>query len=118
MHIFLPGYFNWKKELASLTLLNRQLMYVHMFFVAFVILLMGILCICCPADLMHTGLGRIISFGLFVFWGCRLVFQFLVYSPELWKGKLFETFIHVLFSMLWAYFSIVFFLVAINFQHV
>lgn len=109
VHLIFPKYFNWKQELSSLNLINKQLMYVHTFFVALMVLLMGILCICCSADLVHTTLGKQLSFGLFIFWGCRLFFQFFVYSPALWKGKAFETVVHIAFSLLWTYLSVVFF---------
>jgi hypothetical protein len=111
IHIIFPRYFNWKKELAPLSLINRQMMYVHMFFIALVVLLMGVLCICCSDDIVHTKLGQQLSLGLFIFWAARLIFQFLVYSPKLWKGKTFETIVHVLFSILWVYVSIVFLLI-------
>lgn len=111
LHLFFPHYFQWKKELQLLSLINRQMMYVHTFFVALVVFLMGIFCICCTDDILHTRLGKQISLGLFLFWATRLVFQFFVYSPRLWKGKRLETFIHVLFSLFWTYFSAVFGLV-------
>ena len=111
LHVIFPKYFNWKQELSSLSLINKQVMYVHTFFIALMVLLMGILCICCAADMVNTTLGRQVSFGLFVFWACRLIFQFFVYSPALWKGKAFETAVHIVFSLLWAYLTTVFFLV-------
>lgn len=111
IHLIFPKYFNWKQELSSLSLINKQVMYVHTFFIALIVLLMGILCICCATDMVNTTLGRQVSFGLFVFWGCRLIFQFFVYSPTLWKGKVFETAVHIVFSLLWAYLTTVFFLI-------
>jgi len=111
VHIIFPKYFNWKKELQSLSLINNQMMYVHTFFVALIVFLMGVLCICCSDDIINTKLGKQLAFALFIFWGIRLIFQFLVYSPKLWKGKLFETVIHISFSALWIYFTTIFFLV-------
>ena len=111
IHLIFPKYFNWKQELSSLSLINKQVMYVHTFFIALIVLLMGILCICCATDMVNTTLGQQVSFGLFVFWGCRLIFQFFVYSPTLWKGKVFETAVHIVFSLLWAYLTTVFFLI-------
>lgn len=108
IHIFFPRYFNWKKELASLTLINRQMMNVHTFFLAFVVFLMGLLCLLSPVDLTQTEIGRRITLGLGIFWAVRLFFQLFVYSPELWKGKKFETTVHVLFLGLWMYLSGVF----------
>lgn len=111
IHLVFPRYFNWGKELASLSLINKQMMYVHTFFIAMVVLLMGIFCLYSAEEIVHTKLGRQLSFGLFIFWCTRLLFQFCVYSPKLWKGKAFESTIHILFSLLWIYFSSIFFLI-------
>ncbi len=109
MHIALPRYFKWGQELTSLNLITKQIVYVHTFFIAFMILLMGLLCIYSSTEIVNTGLGHRISLGLFVFWLTRLIFQFFVYSRETWRGKVFETIMHAIFSSLWAYFSFVFF---------
>jgi hypothetical protein len=108
IHFIFPRYFKWKEDLTGLTLINRQLMYVHTFFIALVVLLMGSLCLVAPADMISSRLGKYLSLGLFVFWATRLVFQFFVYKTSLWKGKKFETIIHVLFSATWIYLSVVF----------
>lgn len=111
MHVVLPRYFNWTKELSGLDLINRQIMYVHTFFIAFIVLLMGILCLYSSTELANSPLGKHLSLGLFIFWFTRLLFQFLVYSPKVWRGKKLETFVHIVFSILWSYFSSIFFLV-------
>lgn len=103
LHIGFPRYFNWKEELAPLGLMNRQMMVVHAFFIALVVLLIGVLCLGSAADLIGTPLGRRICLLLAMFWALRLFTQFFVYSPKLWRGKRFETVVHIAFSMLWTY---------------
>jgi hypothetical protein len=115
-HTFFPKYFNWKKELESLSLINNQMMYVHTFFVAVIVFLMGLLCFFCAADLINTRLGKQLSLGLFIFWGLRLLFQFFVYSPKLWKGKFFETAMHIVFSLLWVYLTAIFLVIYLSKQ--
>lgn len=110
-HASFPRYFNWKQELHSLSILNRQLMYVHSFFIAFVVLLMGLLCLTSANELMETTLGKKISLGLGIFWTTRLFIQFFGYSSKIWRGKPFETTVHVLFAILWAYLSALFCLI-------
>jgi hypothetical protein len=114
IHAGFPKRFNWKVELSSLSLFNREVMYVHTFFIGLVTLLMGILCLYSTNDLVHTKLGHTIAFGLFLFWGTRLFFQFFVYSAELWKGKAFERTIHILFAMIWTYLTVVFLMVSMG----
>lgn len=110
LHVAFPKRFDWKKECGSLSLINRQMMYIHTFFIGLVVFLMGALCVSAANDLLTTNLGHKVSLGLFVFWAARLVIQFFGYSPELWRGKRFETIIHIVFSVLWTYFSAVFFM--------
>jgi len=110
VHFIFPKYFDWKNELDKLGLINKQMIYVHTFFIALIVLMMGILCLKNAQDLTETRLGSRLCLGLAIFWGCRLLIQFFGYSAQLWKGKKFETFIHVLFSLLWTYFTTLFFL--------
>ena len=108
IHIIFPKYFNWNKELKSLNLINRQMMIVHTFFIALTVFLIGLLCLTSSAELIETSLGRKISLGIGVFWTVRLFFQFFGYSSDLWKGKRFETMVHIGFSFVWAYLSFIF----------
>ncbi|MEZ4910415.1 MAG: hypothetical protein R2774_06105 [Saprospiraceae bacterium] len=114
LHATFPKYFNWNKELKSLSLINRQMMIVHTFFIALVLFLMGLLCLTSSKELIETNLGKKISLGFGIFWTCRLVIQFFGYSKELWKGKKFETLMHILFSIFWAYLSVLFLITYFN----
>jgi hypothetical protein len=111
IHVIFPRYFKWDKELQTVSLINKQLMYVHTFFVAITVFLFGVFCIWNSKDLIVTPLGKQATLGLGIFWGLRLIFQFFVYSSKLWKGKLLETTVHVVFSILWTYFTAVFFMI-------
>ena len=114
IHLTFPKKFNWKEEFKSVSLINKEMMYIHTFFIGLIILLNGLLCILCASDLINTNLGKKISLGLFIFWCFRLLFQFIGYSSRLWKGKSFETIIHVLFTILWFYLTTIFLLVYVR----
>jgi len=109
LHAFFPRHFRWREELASISLLTRQIFYVHHFFIALTVGLMGLLTLSSAHDLLDSSVGRRILLGLSVFWFVRLFFQLFVYSPKLWRGKLFETVVHLLFTVLWIYLTCVFF---------
>lgn len=112
IHAAFPKQFAWKKELVSLSLINRQMMTVHTFFIALTVLLMGVLCLYSANEIVNTPFGRQIAFGLFIFWFVRLFVQFFVYSKDLWKGKRYETIMHIVFAITWLYLSAVFFIIA------
>lgn len=111
VHVLFPKYFDWAGDLGSISLINRQMMYVHTFFIALGVLLMGLLCLTSSKEIIETDLGNKLALGLGIFWTIRLATQFFGYSSKLWKGRKFETTIHILFSFLWTYFSVVFFTV-------
>jgi hypothetical protein len=114
VHVVFPTYFDWKNELNKLSLINKQMVQVHTFFIALTVLLMGVLCITSATEITQTVLGKRIALGFGVFWGCRLVIQFFGYSALLWRGKILETTIHILFSVLWMYLTILFFTIYIK----
>ncbi len=104
LHIFFPKRFHWKEELSRLSLLNRQIFVVHTIFICIGLLLMGALSSFAPQALLQpTPLSRLVLGGFGCFWGLRLAFQWLVYDSRLWRGNLFNTLVHVLFTAMWLY---------------
>ncbi|MBA8985277.1 MULTISPECIES: hypothetical protein [Sphingobacterium] len=85
------------------------MMKVHTFFIALTVGMMGLLCVVETEDLLQTELGRKICLGLGVFWFIRLIFQLFIYPSLLWKGKKFETVIHVLAILFWSFLAYSFF---------
>ena len=114
VHVIFPKYFKWNEELSSLSLINKQMMIIHTFFIALVVFLMGLLCLTSATQLIETTLGKTISLGLGIFWSFRLIIQFFGYSSKLWKGKPLETIIHILCSGLWIYLCTIFWMNYIN----
>ena len=114
LHLFFSRYFKWKTEFGTVSIINRQMMYIHTFFIGLTVFLMGILCLTSGEELVTTTLGRRICFGLGMFWTVRLYIQFFGYSSKLWKGKSFETTMHILFSFIWIYLSVVFLYISLS----
>ena len=111
VHLIFPKYFKWQVELKTLSLVNRQMIYVHTLFIGLTLFLMGLLCYTSSREIVTTHLGNRLALGFGIFWATRLLIQFVGYSSTLWKGRKFETLVHILFALLWTYLSIVFFAV-------
>ena len=108
VHIIFPKYFKWKQELSGISLVSRQIMHIHTLFIALAVFMMGLLCVTSSRELIGTVLGRRILLGLGIFWLIRLLVQFFGYSSLLWKGKRFETIVHICFSSFWLYLTVIF----------
>jgi hypothetical protein len=103
-HTFFNRYFGWQQELASVSLLTRKVFFVHTFFVAFGVVLCGVVSLVYAGALLHPGqLNRAILAGMAAFWLCRLLAQFFAYDSTIWRGNPFRTRMHVAFSALWTY---------------
>ena len=103
-HTCFVRFFGWKRELPRLSLFTRQVFEVHCFFIALLLLLLGLLSFCCAGALLEPGpLSRALLAGMAAFWTCRLAVQIFVYKPEIWRGRTFYTAMHVLFTAFWVY---------------
>jgi hypothetical protein len=108
-HAFFTRYFHWKKELATVSLLTRQVFFVHSFFIGLVVALFGALSFFyADALLQPAALNRAILAGMAAFWLCRLFAQFFAYDAAIWRGDRFRTFMHVAFTLLWCYVSAIY----------
>jgi hypothetical protein len=103
-HVFFEKRFHWQEELVSLSPFNRQMFYVHNFFITLVIGYIGALSFCGTNLLIEKSpLASYISGAIAFFWLCRWCVQFFFYDVSLWRGKKFETLAHILFGLIWTY---------------
>lgn len=103
LHVAFPRRFGWQQDLAQVTLLNRQLFYVHTLFIAVTVAIFGGLSILIGWTWDGTGTPLTVAvLGAFaLFWSIRLAVQLFVFDRRLWKGDRFNTAIHVLFTAVW-----------------
>jgi hypothetical protein len=103
-HSVFARYFKWKTELAQLSLLTRQIFQVHCFFIALLVVMIGVCSLFYTNVLLGSGdLSAVVLTGFVVFWLFRLAFQLFVYDSAIWRGRRFYTVMHVVFSIFWVY---------------
>lgn len=108
-HLPIARHLRWKEELVRVSLLTRQIFTVHCLFLCLTLVLMGLLCLVWPETLLQSSpLGRLVAGGLCFFWFCRLFAQWFVYDWRHWRGKRFETVVHLMFTVLWAFYAALF----------
>lgn len=105
-HIFFDRLFGWKQELVTVSLLTRQVFFVHNFFIGLTVTLGGAVTFFCTKALLRPDvLSHAVLAGMATFWLCRLAAQFVAYDSAIWRGDRFRTSMHVAFSLLWCYVS-------------
>jgi hypothetical protein len=108
-HLTFPKRFGWREELARLSLLNRQMFQVHVFFIALVLVLFGALSLFGARALLTPGpLSKAVLAGFTLFWTLRLYVQLFVYDRALWRGHRFNAAVHVGFTAFWTYLVLVY----------
>lgn len=104
LHAAFPRRFNWHEETARLSPLNRQIFFVHSFFIALTLAIFGALSFVIAASLAApSAVSRTVLAGFVVFWTLRLATQLFVYDASLWRGDRFNTAVHVVFAAFWTY---------------
>jgi hypothetical protein len=107
-HWIMPRYFGWREELEHVSLLTRQVFWVHTGFICIVLAMMGTLSVFATESLLERStLSRLVLGGFAVFWLIRLFCQWFVYDTALWRGHRFNTAVHSVFTVLWTYFAAV-----------
>jgi hypothetical protein len=103
-HMFFNRFFRWGQELVAVSLLTRQVFFVHNFFIGLTVVLGGAASFFCANALLRPDtLSRAVLAGMATFWFCRLLAQFVAYDSAIWRGDRFRTFMHVVCSLLWCY---------------
>ena len=108
-HVTFPKRFHWTEELSRLSLLNRQIFLVHVFFIVVLVGSMGVLCaVFTHALVERSTLARLLLAWLCLFWLTRLVVQWFVYDRRLWHDDRFHLAVHIVFTALWSYLAAVY----------
>lgn len=98
--------YQWKQEIQKLTVLTRQVFVVHSFYIMLSVAAFGAMSLFFPQTLVERSeLAMIVLVFLVIFWVTRLIAQLFYYDASLWRGHRFNTFIHVTFTGVWAYFT-------------
>src|SRR5574339_526406 len=93
--------FGWREDLQRVSLLTRQIFWVHTGFLMLVLVGFGSVSLLHPNELLAGGpLARFSLISLTVFWTTRWYCQFFVYRPELWRGNTLHTAAHIFFAAL------------------
>jgi hypothetical protein len=109
VNLLLPYHLRWRDDMATLSLINRQVVRVHAIFITLMVALCSALLLTSSEALLEPGpLSRAILIGLTVFWGLRMLMQWCYYSVDTWRGSRLRTAVHYAFSVVWVYMTTTF----------
>lgn len=79
-HLFFWRLFNWKKDLATLTYINRAVMQILNLCLTFVFVVVAYISIFHSHELAATNLGKVILVSISAFWFLRLIEQIIFFG--------------------------------------
>jgi hypothetical protein len=105
-NFILPGMLRYRENLVRVSPIIRQIFRVHAFYIVFVLIGFGVICLWFPSELCGPGpLGRFMSGFLALFWSVRVVIQLRVYDQTIKEQHPFGNFV---FSAVFLYLAAVF----------
>jgi len=81
-HLFFWRLFNWNKDLARLTFVNRAVMQILNLCLTFVFLIVGYISIFYSSELLTTDLGRFVLAAISLFWFLRTIEQIIFFGVK------------------------------------
>jgi len=79
-HLMFWKIFQWKKDLSSLTFINRSVMQILNLCLTFVFLVMAYVSFFHTPELVQTNLGRMLLIGFSLFWFLRMIEQVIFFG--------------------------------------
>jgi hypothetical protein len=79
-HLFFWKLFDWKKDLASLTPVNRSVMQILNLCLTFMIFMMSYVSLFLPQEMLTTRLGKSLLASFALFWFLRTLEQIFVFE--------------------------------------
>jgi hypothetical protein len=107
LHIALPYGLRWSREFAGASPLNREVSYVHCYFIGLACLLWGLLPRAAGRALLEPNpVTRVVLVGAVIFWTSRFVIQLFVFNRHARESLVWRT-ISVAGTGLWLYLAVV-----------
>lgn len=107
LHIALPAVLGWHRELAGASPLNREVSYVHCYFIGLACVLWGLLPLTADSLLLQPSkITRLVLIGAVVFWASRLIIQLAVFNRHARQSVAWLA-LSTVGTMLWLYLTTV-----------
>lgn len=114
LNFFLWRMMGWRRDLAEMDLLVRQVVVIHGWFISLTLLIWAGLTwrFCREMACAPTELSRWLCAAIALFWGVRCAMQWLHYDRSHWRGNAVRTAIHWLLFAVYGGWSAVYALAA------
>lgn len=96
LNLRLDKLLHWGSELKNLSLLLREVFYVHKWFISITMAIFGVVTLKFAGEMSEgvIPMGRWLAVGIGLFWAIRTVIQWAYYSKSHWIGKAGPTAVH------------------------
>lgn len=105
----IPAVLNWKKELAKVKVLTRQMFWTYAAYILATNLCFGLLSVFAASELLNKSLISLLVCGFIaVYWISRVLIQFFYFDRASFPSGLWHRFAEVLLILLFVFLSMVY----------
>ncbi len=109
LHVPMGRQLRWSEEAASMSPAGESIFHVHTLFVCVMLVLLGLPALVAPhVFLVVSPAGAWLAGMCLAIFALRLWVQWFVFPAALWRGKQFETAMHLLFTLIWSALTLLF----------
>jgi len=107
LNLFLSRLLDWKKDVARMPLLLREVFQVHAWFISITLAIFAVMTWRFAAEMAGGGnaICRWLAAGIGSFWAIRTVLQATYYSGSHWRGQPLRTTIHIALLIIYSGFA-------------
>jgi hypothetical protein len=111
LNLALVRVMGWKEDLARVSLLVREVFYIHSLFISLTLLIFAALTFRFAGEMAGSGLPvyRWLACSIGFFWTIRAVLQVTYYSSVHWRGIASRTIAHVVLLTVYSGFALAYF---------
>lgn len=110
LNLRLEKILGWKEDLAALPPLMREVFVVHKWFISITLIIFSLFTLRFSGELIsgEEVAARWIAGSIAAFWTIRAVIQWCYYGKQHWKGKLRETTVHWILTIVYGGWSLLY----------
>jgi hypothetical protein len=103
-HAFFDRRLDWRQDTQKLSPINRQIFAVHWFYIALLLIMLGLLFTSLAPELLRPEpITQAIFLATTAIWAIRLFMQWFVFDRGLWRHDNANRVIHYLLTAIWIY---------------
>lgn len=109
VHVPVARHFKWREDAERLSRVNASIFRIHAFFICLALVGLGLPCLIEPTVFLEgSRASQWLAWSTSILWVIRLVWQWVMFPSDLWRGQPLRIMAHVWLTIVWAFLALLF----------